>query len=271
VKLPYWLLALAVAFSLSGTGAAADRTGKHDPKDTASFGTLRAATSDTARAHSVQWLKQAGKSDAAALKEADSIWAQEDLSVLDRVSMTLALGDPEAAKLLANAMDSGKPAPKAMPGILKNQGKPAFYRANLGLAYAKALAKRRVYEEALETLRTIKPEDVVDPASYFFVRAVAEHALLLKKDAVQSLVGLTEDVTDPPERYKMVGALMYDDMLRWRDKDLGDIARKMDNIERRLKLARGGPQTQKIQREVVARLDELIKQLEKPSNCNGGS
>ena len=49
----------------------------------------------------------------------------------------------------------------------------------------------------------------------------------------------------------------------------------MDNIERRLDLARGGPQTQKIQKEVVARLDELIKKLENQKNgncqCNGGS
>src|SRR5262245_8991594 len=73
----------------------------------------------------------------------------------------------------------------------------------------------------------------------------------------------------------MVGTLMQLDMLSWREKDLGEIARQMDNIERRLQLARGGPQTQKIQKEVVARLDELIKQLENQQKgdcqCNGGS
>jgi hypothetical protein len=51
-------------------------------------------------------------------------------------------------------------------------------------------------------------------------------------------------------------------MQTWKDKDLGWIARKMDNIERRLELARGGPQTQKMQTEVVRRLDEIIKELE---------
>ena len=59
------------------------------------------------------------------------------------------------------------------------------------------------------------------------------------------------------------------DMQTWKDKDLGAVARKMDNIERRLDLARGGPQTQKLQREVVARLDELIKELE--NKAKGGS
>jgi hypothetical protein len=36
----------------------------------------------------------------------------------------------------------------------------------------------------------------------------------------------------------------------------------MDNIERRLDIARGGPETQRQQKEVLNRLDELIKKLE---------
>jgi hypothetical protein len=52
------------------------------------------------------------------------------------------------------------------------------------------------------------------------------------------------------------------DMQMWKDKDLGDVARKMENIERRLDIARGGPETQRQQREVLNRLDEIIKKLE---------
>ena len=61
---------------------------------------------------------------------------------------------------------------------------------------------------------------------------------------------------------KTVATLMLLDMHTWQDKDLGDIARKMENIERRLDIARGGPETQRQQREVLNRLDELIKKLE---------
>jgi hypothetical protein len=82
---------------------------------------------------------------------------------------------------------------------------------------------------------------------------------------------MLDDAQDVPDRYKMVSILMAFDMQSWKDGDipakLGGIARKMDNIERRLELARGGPKTQKIQKEVVARLDELIKELE--NQCNG--
>jgi hypothetical protein len=67
----------------------------------------------------------------------------------------------------------------------------------------------------------------------------------------------------------MVAALMVYDMLGWQDKDMGWISRKMDNIERRLELARGGPTTQKMQKQVVARLDEMIKELENQQKGGG--
>ena len=61
------------------------------------------------------------------------------------------------------------------------------------------------------------------------------------------------------------------ELWQWRDKDLGWISRKMGNIERRLDLSRGGPKTQKMQREVIARLDEMIKQLENQKKNSGQS
>ena len=161
-----------------------------------------------------------------------------------------------------------------MPTLLKDAKAPTFFRANLALAFAKALTQRKVYEESLDVLKLVKSEQVVDPAAYFFVRAVAEHALLMKDEAARSILSVMEDVADAPNRYKDLAILMLYDMQGWRDKDLGTIARKMDNIERRLDLSRGGPQTQKMQKEVVARLDEIIKELENKakgsSQSNGG-
>lgn len=275
MKYYHWTLALAVAVPLVGSGAALARGEKSRPKEiAATFGTLKAPNLDTARGQALDWLKATGKADDATLKRFDEIWKDADRGLLDLVAATLALGDPEAAKLLDGARNPVSSAPQEVPALLKDEKQPTFYRGNLALAYAKALAGRRVFEEILETLKVVKPEQVVDPAAYFFHRAVAEHALLLKTEANRSVVGLLEDVADVPDRYKLVGMLMYHDMLSWRDKDLGEIARKMDNIERRLELARGGPKTQKIQKEVVARLDELIKKMENQAKgctaCNGG-
>jgi hypothetical protein len=139
--------------------------GKNTSKEQPSFGTLRAASPEEARSQALDWLKGVGKTDATSLKAFEAIWTQ-DRSVLDRVAETLTLGDADAAKLLAEARDPNQPAPLEVPAVLKDSKRPAFYRHNLGLAYAKALSNRRVYEESLDALRQVKPEKVVDPSAY---------------------------------------------------------------------------------------------------------
>jgi hypothetical protein len=263
VKRRMRFLAFVLAVPLIvGSTAWADAS-KKNPKDIPTFGALRTSTPDEARNEALAWLKGVGKADATSLKAFDAIWAQQSRAIGDRIADTLALGDPLAAKLLEDARDPFKPAPTAVPAILKDPKQSAFYRSNLSVAYAKALSNRRVFEEALDALKAVKVEQTADPAAYLFHRAVAEHALVMKEDAHRSIVRLIEDAADAPDRYRMLSVLMALDMQSWKnEKDLGWIARKMDNIERRLELNRGGPQTQKIQKEVVARLDEIIKQLE---------
>jgi len=258
----------ALAASLFvGSGLALAQAEKPPPREIASFGTLRALPPDAARSQAEAWLKGVGKADDTTQKAFAAVW-QADRPVLDKVADTLALGDADAKKLLDEARDPSTAAPIEVPGLLKDAKKPAFFRSNLALAYGKALSNRRIYEEALDSLNVARTEQVVDPASHLFHKAVAEHALMKSKDANNTIVRLLDDVTDAPERYKMVAALMVFDMMAWKDRDLGTIARKMDNIERRLDLARGGPVTQKIQKDVVARLDELIK--EKENQAKGG-
>jgi hypothetical protein len=260
-------LALTAIVLCGGSLLAADAK---KPREVASFGVLRTPDADAVKAQAQAWLKSVGKTDEATQKAFAAVWAT-DKSVLDKVAATFALGDADAAKLLEEARDADAAAPTDTPELLKDKNKPEFFRANLALAYAKALSNRRVYEECLETLRLFKPEQVVDPATYFFHKAVSEHALMLRPEAGDSIVRLLGDVTDAPDRYKMVAVLMAFDMDTWQDKDLGWIARKMDNIQRRLELNRGGKATQKIQKEVLVRLDEMIKEKENQQNGGGQS
>jgi hypothetical protein len=261
-------LVLALAVPLIGVPPAVRGAERTRPKETATFGVLPSVSPEAARSQALDWLKGVGLADATTLKAFDAIW-KSDRPLFDRVADTLALGDPAAAKLLADARDASKPAPTAVPALLKDPSKPAFYRANLAVAYARALSQRRIYEEGLDALKSIRAEDVIDPAAYLFHRAVAEHSLMLKPEAESTVIRLLDEAPDAPERYRTVAALMYFDMQNWQEKDLGWIARKMDNIERRLDLSRGGPKTQKMQKEVVARLDEIIKQLENQQNGCG--
>jgi len=263
VKLRYWHSAILGVLLVGGSQALVGND------KVVSFGELEATKAEAAQAQALAWLKQAGKSDPATMQKFTAIWNQQDRTVLDRVADSLALGNAEAARLLADARNPLTPPPTASPAVFKDAKQPLFFRANLGLAYARALANRRVYEEALEALRVFQPEQVVTPSSYLFHRSVCEHALLLKADATRTISRLLEDSVGSPERYKTVSALILLDMQTWKEKDLGAVARKMDNIERRLELARGGPHTQKLQKEVISRLDELIKELENKAKKGG--
>jgi hypothetical protein len=261
-----YLSALALAVLLTGGGHALG-----DQKKQVAFGDLEALSAQDARTRAAAWLQGIGKTDAALKERFEAIWKQPDRTVLDMVSETLTLGDPAAAQLLADARNPIAPAPVKVPDLLKDTKNSLFYRANLGLAYARALSNRRIHEESLDVLKIFRPEQVVDPAAYLFHRSVAEHALLNKAEATTTITRLLDDCSTSPERYKTVSALMLLDMQTWKDKDLGAVARKMENIERRLDLARGGPQTQKLQKEVIARLDELIKELENKAKKKPGA
>jgi len=248
--------------------------GNETKKRVAGFGALEGMAPEAARAKAEAWLKEVAPGDAAKTRQFEAIWRQEDRSVLDRLADTFALGDADAARILREARDPLAAAPTEVPALLKDAKRPAFFRANLALAYAKALSNRRVHEEALDTLKLFRAEQVADPAGYLFHRAVCEHALLSKADAGKTIGQLLAQAVDSPERYKTVATLILLDMQAWKEKDLGAVARKMGNVERRLELARGGPQTQKLQKEVISRLDELIKELEnkaKKQQQSGGS
>ncbi len=264
----------ALAFALiAGAGLAAESSTPLS-KGIASFGTYAAPALDAAKNQAAAWLKSAGKTDAATMQRFEAIW-KGNRPLLDKVVRTLELGDPNAAALMRDARDLDAAAPRDVPSILKDTKVAPFLRNNLAIGYARILMTRKVYDEALEVLSHVKPEQTVDPSAFFFSKAVAEFTLMNKKEADETIAHLLDDVTDAPERYRMVGALMHLDMMTWRDKDLDWISRKMNIVRDRLEINRGGKKTQKIEREILVRLDEIIKEMEnqqkKSSSSNGGS
>jgi len=263
-----WLAAAALAAGTAlGVGESA---GAAEPaKPVYGFGTLKAMPAADAKVKVEAWLKASNKFDQAKF---EAVWSNESRSALDRTVDSILLGLPEATAILSDARTPGTPAPTELPAALKDTKDP-FVKANLAAAYAKALTGRKVYEEALDALKGIQPEQLVDPAGFYFHKAVAEHALIQREAAVGSLARLLDDVPDAPDRYRIVATLMFFDLQNWAkdEKDLSNITRLMDNSGRRLELARGGPKTQDIQKKIVFRLDEKIKELEAQRKNSGGS
>ena len=265
----FWRSSIAAGL-LSAVLVVGSTTAGDTKSELYSFGSLKSSSVETARTQAQAWLAKIGKADDATRKQFEAIWAQTDRPLLDKIGDTLSL-DADTAKILKNVNDLTVNVPKEVPSAIKDKKNPTFYRANLAVLFAKAISSRRVYEEALDALKAVKPEDVVDPSAYFFHKAVAEHALMKRDEASQSIVRLLDDVSDAPERYKMVATLMFFDMQSWKrdEKDLLQISKLMDNSGRRLDLSRPGPKTQDIQKKIVFRLDEVIKELENMAKSGG--
>jgi hypothetical protein len=133
VRLLRWFPVALAAFLLVGGGLALADTGKKPTaKEESSFGALRAVDPAEARKQAEAWLKSVGKTDAGSLAKLKTIW-DGDRALLDKVAATLALGDPQAAKLLADARDADAAAPTADPATAA-----ATSSANSGSTAARA-------------------------------------------------------------------------------------------------------------------------------------
>lgn len=252
-----WVASLAISAGFCAASFAAEPSKPTAPPKAAAltFGSLRTMSPEAVKAKVEGFLKGEGKLDQAKL---DAIWADGDRTVLDRTVQSIGLARPDAVQAITAGIGDEK---------------DAFAKANLAAAFAKALAGKRVYEEAVQAAKSasVKADEIVEPASFYFFKAVAEFSLTKKDDATASIVRLLDDVADAPDRYRVVATQMFFDIQNWAKdpKDLTNIAKLMDNSGRRLDLDRAGKDTQEIQKKIIFRLDEKIKELE--NKAKGGS
>lgn len=228
-------------------------------------------TADQVRSRAMEWVALQ-KPDEKVREQIAKLWADDDGArsgrvLLDRTVETFALGDPEARKFVEACRLVDPPLVPPEPKLLERDGLSEFYTMNMRLFYGRHLAQRKMYDEALAVLAGLDPKKVVDPASCLFYRSVCEHQLLKKDEGLATIDKLLKNTEDVPASYSTVATLMQYELDALKDKTLDTIARKMRDSERRLELARGGKRVQKVQDEIIADLDEMIKKLEQ----QGGS
>ena len=227
------------------------------------------------RTRVTQWAAERGVMDKAVLERIAQEWSFGDASlpaeeVFDRVIRSLVLGDAESKKIVEACRDAMPIAAWPSDVIPLTDSMNEFARQHLRLYVGRFLAQRQLYEEALELLVAVDPKQVVDPASYFFQKAICEHQLLKKADALKSLGLLLNNTQNVPARYTAVATLMRHDIEQLREASLGEVAKKMADVERRLNLGRGGEKTQKVEEEIIESLDEIIKKIEAQQSSGGG-
>jgi hypothetical protein len=133
---------------------------------------------------------------------------------------------------------------------------------NLRLWYGRWLVQESLYDEAQEQLAGLQPEGVADPATLLFCQAVVNHRLLNQAPGLEAIGRLLENADQGPRRYAAIARLMEGELKDLREDSLDHIARRMQDIERRLDLGRAGPKVRDVEDGVVKSLDKLIKEME---------
>jgi len=196
-----------------------------------------------------------------------ALWPEAEMlegpELLDRVVETAAIADPAIRDWLAAAQKNPLAETVLKAPLLADEAGPGIVRHNFRLLLGRQLTHDSLYDEALDVLQGIEPNQVVDPASLLFYLSVGHHRLLQKDKCLPVLARLMENETAIPRRYLTLAKLMDADLRPLKPDSLDEIARMMDDIHRRLDLGRAGTKVRKEEDDVIAKLDKMIEELEK--------
>lgn len=179
-----------------------------------------------------------------------------------RVIQIFAELDPPTAELLVS-LDPRQISfvpPDPLP-LLEASSDP-FYRTNMAIETGQMLVDRRLFDEALLVFEHVDPRQAIDPATALFYQAVCQHQLMMREQGLQTIEQLLAAEWPAPESYRSVARLMKAELEALKPDTLGEIAGLMDDVERRLELARGGKRVQSQEEQIAKKLEEMIKKLE---------
>ena len=148
-----------------------------------------------------------------------------------------------------------------LPDAARGRTEPLLTH-NVRYFLARHLTLLNAYSDALGIFNDIDLHYVVDPAGCLFHRAVCEHSLLMKDEGLATLRLLQSQTESVPLRYRKLAELMQADLEQVEAKSLGEVARQMKDVERRLSLQKTDAGVQQVEEKIVATLDELINKLE---------
>lgn len=257
--------ALAIVLLLVGAGAAVAL----DVRPNAQFAqkaSWKMPTVANVREQAVAWATEHGIDDNTRA-QVDALWTSaadgSEAHLLDLLAATFALVDPRARELLNHCSQARLKV--TLPNVewLGDEKTPPLVRNNLRLLYGRWLVQERLYDEGTEQLAGLNVEDVADPAALLFYTAVLQHRTLQRDAGLKTIARLLENEPQLPKRFASLAKLMEPDLKALKDDSLDHIARRMDDIRRRLDLGRAGPKVRSVEDGVIASLDKLIDDMEK--------
>jgi hypothetical protein len=193
----------------------------------------------------------------------DDAQTLDGMELLHKLTDSLAVVEPKAEEVVKACRENSTllVAPK-FEG-LTDKNLPPLVRDNLRLLVGHWMAQHDLVDESLEILKDLSSEHVADPATLLFYQAMGQHRLLKKEECLAAVSKLLEREAELPRRYVTLARLMEADIKPLKEDSLDEIARLMDDIRRRLALARAGKVVRDEEDSVIAKLEKMIDELEK--------
>lgn len=160
------------------------------------------------------------------------------------------------------SVDSNSRIEAQLSSILANGSIPAWLKADLQLICSRYQVQHELFDESLQRLLPLANEAISDPATWLFCLAICQHHLLDRITCLETLERLLERETELPTRYAVTARLMQADIKPLKEDSLDEIARLMNDVERRLGLGRLGVVVRDQEQRIVDKLDKIIDKLE---------
>ncbi|MDA7949906.1 MAG: hypothetical protein MPJ24_00320 [Pirellulaceae bacterium] len=223
------------------------------------------------------WAKEQ-KLEELSLLKIESLWANSEglteSELLDRLGQTFAFADEKTKTFISDCFGDKSPVGEKIEFPFggqgktvenKDDGKPVnntFKEDHLRLFYGRYLVQNRYYDEAEEVFKDLTLARVETPSVLLFYRGIVEHALLQGEPCKATLHKLLENEDALPKRYQTMSQLMLADLKTFEPDSLDEIARMMQDVERRLDLGRAGTKVRQKEEDILKKLDKKIKELE---------
>ena len=129
------------------------------------------------------------------------------------------------------------------------------------LSQAKILTENKNYYESLVALKNFNPKKE-QYNEFCFLMSVNYFSLNDKENASKWVSHLLDSFETISSRHQTLAYMMQDDLKNWKEGNLNDIGRDMKISGHRLETAKAGEGTQQIQKQIIDKLDKLIKDQE---------
>ena len=157
------------------------------------------------------------------------------------------------------------PLPQTPLDIHVGEGETNYLFGALRYYLAQRLVQARLFDEAKKVLDELKPENNIDSAGVFILKAVVFHHFSEREEGLAALKEFQEIASQQPvprRSAELAKLLQFEWERQAKEEESEKIARQMNDVRRRLGQGRTDDNTQEAEENVLKALENLIERIE---------